>query len=176
LRTLETYVKEKPKASDARFVLAYHYLTMGKKEPSVNQLRQLQAQLPSDNLIKELLLTVGGPEALGPDSPKPEAKPEGAAVAAAELVGNWTSTGEKDSKFAMELGKDGSFVWTYQQGKKSQSVRGAYALDGNVLAMEPESGGVMLAELTKPQAGKFGFQLLGAPPGDPGLVFVRSKS
>src|SRR5205085_5136243 len=101
LRNLESYVKDKPKESDARFVLAYHDLTMGKKEASIDQLQQLKTLLPNDHLIKELLLTVGGNEALGSPTPTPAAKPDEApAIAAADLVGNWSSKGENSSKFA----------------------------------------------------------------------------
>jgi len=75
----------------------------------------------------------------------------------------------------MELTKDGAFSWTFTQAGKPQTVKGVYAVDGNVLAMEPESGGTMLAEVTQPQGGSFGFQLLGAPPGDPGLKFVKGS-
>jgi hypothetical protein len=31
-------------------------------------------------------------------------------------------------------------------------------IDGNVLAMEPDAGGMMLAEITTPQNGAFNFQ------------------
>jgi hypothetical protein len=33
----------------------------------------------------------------------------------------------------------------------------------------------MRAEVKQPQRGLFGFQLLGAPPGDPGLKFVKGS-
>jgi uncharacterized protein (TIGR03066 family) len=95
------------------------------------------------------------------------------AVAAADLVGKWNASGEGNSKFAMELSKDGNFSWTFTQGGKPQTVKGVYAMDGNVLAMEPETGGVMLAEVTAPDGGRFDFKLLGAPPDDPGLKFAK---
>jgi hypothetical protein len=73
------------------------------------------------------------------------------------------------------LAQDGNFTWNFSQDGKTQTVKGVYALDGNVLAMEPETGGVMLAEVTQPQGGTFRFQLLGAPPGDSGLKFSKSR-
>jgi uncharacterized protein (TIGR03066 family) len=91
-----------------------------------------------------------------------------------ELVGKWNATSE-NSKFSLELTKDGNFVWSYSQGTQSQTVKGVFALDGNTLAMEPEAGGTMLAEITAPKSGSFNFQMLGAPPGDPGLKFAKSK-
>ena len=131
-------------------------------------------QTPQDPLIAQLLLMTGGPEALGvPADAAETTAPEAPAVPAADLVGNWTAKGERNTKFAMELTKDGNFSWTYTEKGKPQTVKGVYAVDGNVLAMEPESGGVMLAEVTEPKAGGFDFKMLGAPPGDKGLKFMK---
>lgn len=174
LRALENHVKQQPQATDARFVLAYHYLTMGSNDAAVSQLKQLHQKMPQDTLVKQLLLATGGPEALGVAAPAAEAPmPAAAAVAAADLVGNWGATGQGDTQFALGLTQDGNFTWTFTQGGKAQTVKGVYALDGDTLAMEPETGGTMLATVTPPQGGKFRFQLLGAPPGDPGLNFAK---
>lgn len=174
LRRLESYVRENPNAADARFVLAYHYITTGNKDAAVVQLTTLYKLNPSDNLVKEMLLMTGGPEAIGaPTTPQAPAA-SSPAVSADAITGKWTASGA-DSKFALELTKDGNFVWTYSQGTQSQAVKGVYAIDGNTLAMEPESGGTMLADITAVQAGSFQFQMLGAPPGDPGLKFIRSN-
>jgi len=174
LRALEAYVKQNQRASDARFVLAYHYMTMGSKEAAAKQYQEIYKQTPQDNLVKQLLVMTGGPEAIGAPSVTAEPpKPAPPAIAATELVGKWNAAGQGNSKFALELTNDGNFSWTFTQAGKPQTVKGVYALDGNVLAMEPETGGTMLAEVTKPQGGSFGFQLLGAPPGDPGLKFAK---
>ena len=55
-------------------------------------------------------------------------------------------------------------------------MKGVYAVDGDVLAMEPETGGTMLAQISQPQGGSFSFHLLGAPPGDPGLKFSLGQA
>jgi uncharacterized protein (TIGR03066 family) len=174
LRALEAYVKQNPQAPDGRFVLAYHYLTCGSKDAATAQLKELYKRTPQDMLVKQLLLMTGGPEAIGAQAPPTEAERSAApAIAATEVVGNWTATSQDKSSFSMQLAQDGRFNWTFTKNGKAQSVKGVYALDGNVLAMEPETGGVMLAELTKPQGGRFDFKLLGAPPGDPGLRFAK---
>jgi tetratricopeptide (TPR) repeat protein len=176
LRALETVVKQNPDAAAARFVLAYHYLTMGSKDAAAAQLKILYQKTPQDPLVKELLLMTGGPEAIGQPATSTEAAPTAApAVNAANLVGNWNSAGQNGTKFELGLSQDGNFSWTYSQDGKSQTVKGVYALDGNVLAMEPESGGVMLAEVSEPQGGAFSFAMLGAPPGDPGLKFAQGR-
>ena len=176
LRALEDYIKKSPQANDARFVLAYHYLTTNNKDAAIAQLKELNKQSPQDPLFAQLLLMTGGPDALGvaPEVADTTAQ-EAPAVAAADLVGNWSAKGERNTKFAMELSKDGNFSWTYTEKGKPQTVKGVYAVDGNVLAMEPESGGVMLAEVTQPKAGGFDFKMLGAPPGDPGLKFAKGS-
>jgi hypothetical protein len=93
----------------------------------------------------------------------------------ADIVGKWGATGEGKTEFALGLTKEGTFSWTFTQSGKSQTVQGVYALDGNVLAMEPDTGGTMLAEITPPADGRFDFHLLGAPPGDPGLKFAKKE-
>jgi uncharacterized protein (TIGR03066 family) len=174
LRALEDNIRQRPQATDARFVLAYHYLTTNNKDAATGQLKELNKQSPQDPLIAQLLMMTAGPEALGVAPPAEDtAVPDVPAVPAADLVGNWTAKGERNTKFAMELSKDGNFSWTYTEKGKPQTVKGVYAVDGNVLAMEPESGGVMLAEVTQPKSGGFDFKMLGAPPGDKGLKFVK---
>lgn len=176
LRALEDYIAQHRQEYDARFVLAYHYITTGNKDAAAKELKQLHQQLPNDKVITELLGMTAGPEAIGATEAT-QATPAAAApaIAGADLLGAWNATGQNNTKFALELAKEGSFNWTYTQGGKSQAVKGVFALDGNVLALEPESGGAMLAEITSPKGGSFSFQLLGAPPGDPGLKFVKSR-
>jgi tetratricopeptide (TPR) repeat protein len=174
LRALEAYVKQRPQAMDGRFVLAYHYLTCGNQAHAARQLSELAKQRPQDMLVKQLLLMTGGAEASGASPPTPQAeKPAAPTIPATDLVGSWTASGQNKTTFAMQLTPDGGFTWTYTQNGKAETVKGVFAMDGNVLAMEPQSGGVMLAELTKPQGGRMEFRLLGAPPGDPGLRFEK---
>ena len=174
LRALEGYCKEHLEAADARFVLAYHYLTTGNTKGATAQLKGLYAHNPQDPLVAQLLVATAGPNALEEKAaPPPES--ETPAVPPADLVGDWSATGQKDTQFSMQLTKDGGFSWTYTAGGKKESVKGVYAVDGNVLALEPESGGVMLAEVSEPQNGRFDFKILGAPPTDPGLKFVKGS-
>ena len=115
-----------------------------------------------------------GPEAIGAPATTPAPQKPGPGVPAADLVGKWGATGEGKTKFVLDLTKGGTFSWTYTKGDKSEAVQGVYALDGDVLALEPQTGGVMLAQITQAEAGRFDFQLLGAPPGDPGLSFAKT--
>lgn len=174
LRKLEDYVRQNPSAMDAKFVLAYHYLTTGNKDAATKQLQAIYQANPGDNLVKQLLLMTGGPEAIGAPSSSEAPAPAAPAIRVDALVGKWAAAGQ-NSKFGLELTKDGNFVWTYSQGTQTQTVNGVFAVDGNTLAMEPAAGGTMLAAVTPPQQGSFQFQMLGAPPGDPGLKFSKVK-
>ena len=73
----------------------------------------------------------------------------------------------------MDLRKDGSFTWKFSRGGRKQEVKGVYTVEDNVLAMEPESGGIMLAELTVKEADTLRFKMIGGASDDPGLEFRR---
>jgi tetratricopeptide (TPR) repeat protein len=55
LRALEAYVKENPNSSDARFLLAYHYLAAGHPDAARRQLLEVDKLTPNDRLVKQLL-------------------------------------------------------------------------------------------------------------------------
>ena len=75
----------------------------------------------------------------------------------AELIGSWKAN-RGDAQFGLTLGKDGQFTWDYASGKDKQAIKGVFIVDDGVLAMEPDSGGVMLADVSKPAGGKFTFR------------------
>ena len=132
---------EHPHASGARFVLAYHYLATNSSEAAAKQLEQVVKAVPGDQVAKQMydMLTYKAPENAEP--PKlPEPALAGPQVAAADVVGNWKATGPGNAAFALTLTEGGEFTWKYSKGKKEQVVKGAYALDRNTLAMEPETG------------------------------------
>lgn len=169
LRKLETFVKANADSSPAHFLLAYHYITAGHKDAAAKQLKEVLALTPENTLAKNLLAGID-PSAV----PEPPARPaeSGPGPSAAEIVGNWSAT-SKNSKFQMNLTNDGKFTWVYDQGGKKQEVKGVYAIDGKTLAMEPDAGGTMLADLSMEGKDAMQFLMVGGPPGDTGLKFTR---
>jgi tetratricopeptide (TPR) repeat protein len=168
LRALESYVRSNEKAADARFVLAYHYLTMGHKDEAAKQLDKVQKVVPNDSVTAQLLHMMGKAGTQAPPAAESNVKIEPSAV-----IGTWTATRGSKAHFALTLDKDKSFTWVYREGKKRQEVKGVFALDGDVLALEPDAGGVMLAEISTPQNGAFDFRTVGAPTSDKGLRFQK---
>lgn len=174
LRKLEEYVSEHPHAFGARFVLAYHYLTTNSPDAAARQLEQVVKAVPTDQVAKQLyeMLTYKAP-ATAPPPAVAEPSPTEPQIPAAKLVGDWQAKGPGNAAFTLTLSEQGEFTWKYTKGKKEQVVKGAYALDRNTLAMEPESGGVMLAELTPAGADAFAFKTIGAQDSEPPLKFTR---
>lgn len=176
LRKLETYTKENPKGADAFFLLAYHYLTCDHKDAAHKTFEKVVSLQPNDAIAAEYVrLTDTTP----PNADTPTPQPPAAADIPAEklltdkdVVGKWKAKGGNNTSFVLELGEKGDFTWTFTQGKSTQSVKGAYALDQNKLAMEPDTGGTMLADLSK-NANGFHFAMEGSPKEDPGMDFAK---
>jgi tetratricopeptide (TPR) repeat protein len=169
LRKLENYVFDNPESAAARFLLAYHYLSLGREDSAAMHLRRVQKLAPKDAVSAQLLELLDSRD----DVP---VEPKGAANTAKidmdGLLGTWSAT-RGNASFEMTLGKDKGFTWAYREGKKTQEAKGAYTIDGTTLAFEPDAGGVMVAEITAPQGGAMTFRVVGAPMNDPGLSFQR---
>lgn len=178
LRSLEEFVKANPKSADARFLLAYHYQTMGHAENAANQFKKALALLPDDKLIQQLVAMTSPPEKsktsdaapLLPDVPAEKV------LKSEQFVGNWKAESQ-GAAFQLDLAKDGSFTWTYARGKRKQSVKGVFAVDQNNLALETnDGGGTMIAEIDFKNPSQFQFKMIGDNDKSPGLAFSRDKN
>jgi tetratricopeptide (TPR) repeat protein len=168
LRALEEYVKNHEKEADACFLLACQYLTMGHDEEAARHLAAVHRQVPNDSVTAQLL------QMMGKEQPKEERAPESnVKIDAGQMLGTWTSSRGPKANFELTLDKDKGFTWVYREGKKRQEVKGAYAVNGDVIALEPDEGGVMLAQISAPQNGTFDFRTVGAPKTEKGLTFQK---
>ena len=109
LRALEQYVKANPKSAEARFVLAYHYLTCGHTEPAQKQYQEVLKLQPNDQLSAQLLSLVGGDGAANQAATPPEAEPTDPAeptppaeIDATKIVGKWKASRKDGAKFHVE--------------------------------------------------------------------------
>ena len=87
-----------------------------------------------------------------------QAIPPGPKATEAELLGSWKASRKDGTSFALTLDKSGQFKWAYAKGANRQEIKGVFVVDDGVLAMEPDSGGVMLADVSKPQNDSFTFK------------------
>jgi tetratricopeptide (TPR) repeat protein len=169
LRSLEAAVKKSPKAADLRFLLGYHYLTLGYGDDALSQFKRAAELQPKDSVSASLVATLSPRDA----EKSKEAGPAPKAVPSDQIVGNWSAAGPRTAKYAMNLKKDGTFSWAYSRGSRKQEVKGVFTVEGNVLAMEPDGGGVMLAELTA-KDDALQFKMVGGS--DAPLEFRRTSS
>jgi tetratricopeptide (TPR) repeat protein len=173
LRALEAARNNDPKAADVRFLLGYHYLTCGYPDEAAAEFRRAAELRPKDTVAASLAAT------LSPRDSQPAQAPAGAApkpVPADNVAGTWTAAGRGTAKYSMSLQKDGTFTWGFSRGSRKQEVKGVYTLEGNVLAMEPDGGGVLLAELEVKEPDGLHFRMIGGASDDPGLDFKREPS
>jgi tetratricopeptide (TPR) repeat protein len=174
LRALEDAAKKDPKAADLRFLLGYHYLTCGHPDQALSRFHQALELQPNDSVAAALVANLTPRDA----RPAPAAPPEQApkAVPAESIIGSWKATGKGKANYSMSLTKEGTFTWGFSRGGHKQEVKGVHAMEGNVLAMEPDTGGVMLAELQPKGPDTLHFKMIGGASNDPGLEFRREPS
>jgi hypothetical protein len=175
LRALEDYVLKNPKSSDAHFLLAYHYLTIGQPAAAKRQLQEVDEIMPNDRLVRQLLGL--STEATQPPPSNPTPQPpidEDKLLKAEQLVGAWTAKGKPGEVFQLTLNKDKSYVWKFTSGKKSDELKGVFGVEQNNLALEVSDGGVLLAEVEL-NGNQLKFKIIGGDPDTPTLNFTKGK-
>ena len=179
LRALEQRVKESPDSADARFVLAYHYITGTHKDAAIKQLQEVVRLLPTDQLSAQLIKGLGGtvPVPAGtPPNPTSELSQAGDQQAPppdidpTKIVGRRTAKRPDGTTFTLDLTADSKFTWGYDRAGKHEEFSGTYSVDGAVLVLERSDKSTMPGLVTMNEAG-FNFTLFGAPNDDPGLDF-----
>jgi tetratricopeptide (TPR) repeat protein len=173
LRALEAARDKNPKAAEVRFLLGYHYLTCGYSDKALSEFRRTLELQPNDPVASSLAATLS-PRDDRPAQAPAEAPPK--AVPPDSIVASWTAGSKGKPTYSMVLSKDGSFKWGFTRGTRKEEVKGVYTVEDNVLAMEPDSGGVMLAEIAIKEPDTLHFKMIGGASGDPGLEFRRGSS
>jgi tetratricopeptide (TPR) repeat protein len=173
LRALEAARDKDPKAADLRFLLGYHYLTCGYQDAALSAFQRAVELQPKDTVAAALVAQLS-PRDAQPAKVAAAAAPK--PVPAGDVVGDWSASGKGTAKYSMNLRKDGTFTWAFSRGSRKQDAKGVYTMEGNVLAMEPDTGGVMLAELTPKGPDTLHFLMVGGAKDDPGLEFRRGAS
>jgi tetratricopeptide (TPR) repeat protein len=172
LRALEAFRNDHLQAPELRFLCGYHYLTCGYPYDAVREFLKAAELNPKDAVAASLAATLTPPDTQA-TATKQSSEAAASPVPSDEVTGAWGATGARDSKYSMNLQKDGAFTWAFSRGSKKEHVKGVYTVEGNLLAMEPDSGGVMLAELSVKEPDTLHFKMIGGAKDDPGLDFKR---
>ena len=157
LRALEQHIRSDSRATDARFLLSYHYVALGHNDSAIKQLQLVVNAEPKDTVAADLLRILGGKVPSTAEPASTPAVPDGPKPTEAELLGSWKSNRQDGAAFELTLKESGEFTWAYTEDGQTQQIQGVFIVDDGILAMEPDSGGVMLADVTKPADGKFQF-------------------
>ncbi len=177
LRELEDFISRNPNAADARFLLAYHYLTCGHTEAAVRQLKAVVQLNPKDSLAAQLLAGLTTEQEAPPSAAEPTAPATTAApakpVEASALIGDWKAAPADDATIALKLDGNGKYTWTYSDHGKTQQFSGAYAVADNLLILKQGDAPMMVGQVNLLDDGRFQFKLPGENPNDPGLTFAK---
>ena len=172
LRALEQYAKTNPAASDAKFLLAEHYLTCGYTDAAAAQLKEVVRLNPKDQLSAQLLHSISTPDTATPAVPIQPVAPTQPATAAS-LAGNWTATRADSATIKLALAADGKFTWATDQNGKPQQQSGTYTIADNLLVLKQGDKPMMVGQVASVANNRFNFKLAGDNLSDPGLTFVR---
>jgi tetratricopeptide (TPR) repeat protein len=179
LRSLEAFCKQKPDDAAAHFVLAYHYLVAGHGDAAAEQLKQVVAAQPGDQVAKRMLDALAPPAAeVAADAATP-APPAGSQPAPAgpstDLVGSWRAERNGDT-FELAIDENSQFTWkATPKGKPTVTLTGTMATAGDAILLQSKDQGTMAAQVASGGADQFQFIAAGSPPDDKGLSFQRVK-
>ena len=174
LRALEAYVRGNEDAAGARFLLAYHYITIGYPEHASAKLREVIALKPDAQLAQDLLNLLDDDkpvEELPPPNQDPFAEMRTPVVAAEKLVGTWKAE-RVDGDIFVNF-SDGSFSWDYKLLQNDSKFAGSYSIERDILMLATPEGSQLSGTITFSSPDKFNFKVLGAGENDPGIDFVK---
>lgn len=173
LRSLEKYRRENPQSAQARFLLAYHYLTGGHSAAALTEFKEVVKLQPADQLSAQMVKTLT-PPADGETAPAPaDTAVVTTPVEADKLVGSWKAAQPDGSVVALTVTADNKFSWKFTQNKKPQEFTGTSTLADNLLILRPADGPPLVGQVAMLADNKLNFRLDANNPGDPGLTFVR---
>lgn len=174
LRTLERFCQQNPQASEAHFLLGYHYLTAGHTNAAAEEYQQVLAVNPRDTLSAQLVTSLTGPARGAPLAQLQPVNP-GQAVDPRFLIGNWSSSRNDGSSFNLSLGADRTYRWRYFAPgvRQPEEFSGTYTLADDILVLSQDGDPTMVGQVTPQANNRFNFKLTGGDQYDPGLDFSR---
>ena len=176
LRALEARCKQQPADAAAHFVLAYHYLVAGHGDAAANELKQVVALQPRDQVAQRMLAALTPPDEAMPAPPQPVPPadvPPAPAEPSTDLVGAWRAERNGDV-FELSIDENSQFTWkAVPKGQPPVTLAGTMAATGNAILLQSSEQGTMTAQVKSGGADKFQFIAAGSPPDDPGLSFQR---
>lgn len=175
LRALEAFCKQNLDAVDARFLLAYHYVTCGHFDAAVKQFEIVGRRLPADALSPALADLVSGAVEPEPGADRPASPPaaEPVEVDTAKIIGDWKASRSGGAAIALTIRADKTFVWTASRGNSSVRIEGTFYIEKDMLIMEGQGGIPLVGFVVLRDRNAFNFKVVGADDSDLGLDFAK---
>jgi hypothetical protein len=177
VHALEDFRNAQPESAQARFVLAYHYLTQGHTDAAVGELKEVVKLQPSDQLSTQLITQLSGdkgqPSPQPPPTPASAQPPASSSASAGNLVGTWKASPAQGTTIELTAGADGKFQWNVVAQGKAQPIEGTFAYENDVLTLTQSENNAMVGKVVWQDPDHFRFQAMGGGPNDPGLVFSK---
>jgi hypothetical protein len=169
LRALEQYVDANRNSAEARFVLAYQYMTCGHADAAAAQFKAAVQLNPKDQLSAQILSALETNDA----TQQPAAASPAVPVDAATLVGDWKANRSDGQTITLRLTSDGKYTWKLAQKGSPREFSGDYTVADNLLILKQSGTPTMIGQVTPLAGGSFNFKLPGNNPSDPGLTFGK---
>ena len=172
LRRLEQYVDANPNAADARFLLAYHYMTCGYAEAAAEQLKAAVQLNPQGPLVGPVALRADDTRRSPPGNPRRQPAPA-KPVEASALVGNWKASRADGASHHAQPCEGRQLHLEVRPKRQAAGVH--RRLRGGRQPPDPQAGRHAGHGRPGEPAGdnRFNFKLPGDNPNDPGLTFGR---
>jgi len=177
LRALEAYASQYRKSAQARFVLAYHYLTAGHPAEAIGQLKDVVALQPRDRLSAQLLqqLQPTTPIAAGGRPIAPAVASAAPPAQADSLAGTWNAQPSADTTIALTFKDQGHFTWKVLRSGRDLQIKGGSTYANGVLTLAQDQNNALVGEVVWDDPTHFRFKVLGGGASDPGLTFTKSS-
>jgi tetratricopeptide (TPR) repeat protein len=188
LRALEEYVTQNPKSAAGRFVLAYEYVTMGHMPEAAEELKDVVALQPKDQLSAQLLQQIQQNPANAPNNPPAGTNPSIASLtgppsnpapapagAQGKLEGTWTAQPAQDTTITVTFPDAGHFVWKVTHQGQEHQFQGETSFVNGILTLAQDQNNAMVGDVNWQDPNHFQFKVLGGGPSDPGLTFTKSS-
>jgi tetratricopeptide (TPR) repeat protein len=172
LRALERFVESNPSSAEARFLLAYHYMTCAYTDAAAKQLKVVVQRNPKDQLSAQLLSAMTT-TAAQPTSPSVAQAVPSTPVDAAMLAGEWKAVRADGTSVALSLAKDAKYTWKFARNDGAREFSGTYSVADNLLILKEGGSPVMVGQVRLLADNRFNFKLPGENPNDPGLTFAK---
>ena len=165
LGRLEQHVRSNPREAYTHFLLAYHYVTLGRSDEARFQLQEVVSLDRRDRLAKDLL------DLLQRATQGDEFSRAGSVHTPQPLQGDWNAR-RSDGRIELDVDDD-QFIWDYDLDSNDEKLKGKFVLVQDLLVFATSQGSQMAGRVRMIDRDTFSYRLISRDDDDSGIVFRR---